>query len=52
MTRRFDPYPHLWRLPLILWQGAFFVIPLIFMAAMSFWLVKNYKLEPNFVFDN
>lgn len=52
MTRKFDPYPHVWRLPLILWQGAFFVIPLIFMAAMSFWLVKNYKLEPNFVFDN
>lgn len=46
------PYPHVWRLPLLLWQVAFFVIPLLFMAAMSFWLVRNYKLDPNFVFDN
>lgn len=52
MTRKFDPYPYVWRLPLILWQGAFFVIPLLFMAAMSFWLVKNYRLDPDFVFDN
>lgn len=50
--RKFDPYPHVWRLPLLIWQGAFFVVPLIFMAAMSFWLVKNYRMEPAFVFDN
>ncbi|OYU61828.1 MAG: spermidine/putrescine ABC transporter permease [Bradyrhizobium sp. PARBB1] len=50
--RKPDPYPLLWRLPLLVWQGAFFVIPLIFMAAMSFWLVKNYRMEPAFVFDN
>lgn len=50
--RRPDPYPYLWRLPLLLWQGAFFVIPLLFMAAMSFWLVRNYRMEPAFVFDN
>lgn len=52
VTRRFDPYALFWRLPLLIWQGAFFVIPLIFMAAMSFWLVKNYRMEPAFVFDN
>lgn len=51
-SRKFDPYAYVWRLPLLLWQGAFFVIPLIFMAAMSFWLVKNYRMEPTFVFDN
>ncbi len=51
-SRRFDPYALFWRLPLLIWQGAFFVIPLIFMAAMSFWLVKNYRMEPAFVFDN
>lgn len=50
--RSFDPYPHVWRLPLLIWQGAFFVVPLLFMAAMSFWLVKNYRMEPAFVFDN
>lgn len=52
VSRRFDPYALFWRLPLLIWQGAFFVIPLIFMAAMSFWLVKNYRMEPAFVFDN
>lgn len=52
MTRKFDPYPHVWRLPLLLWQGAFFVVPLLFMAALSFWLVKNYRMEPAFAFDN
>ena len=50
--RRLDPYPLVWRLPLLIWQGLFFVVPLVFMAAMSFWLVKNYRMEPAFVFDN
>jgi spermidine/putrescine transport system permease protein len=52
MARKIDLYPHVWRLPLLIWQGAFFVVPLLFMAAMSFWLVKNYRMEPSFVFDN
>jgi spermidine/putrescine transport system permease protein len=47
-----DLYATTWRLPLLIWQGAFFVIPLIFMAAMSFWLVKNYRMEPALVLDN
>jgi len=51
-SRRFDPYLLVWRLPLLIWQGAFFVVPLLFMAAMSFWLVKNYRMEPAFAFDN
>lgn len=51
-AHRPDLYPYVWRLPLLLWQGAFFVIPLIFMVAMSFWLVKNYRIEPAFVLDN
>jgi hypothetical protein len=46
MARKIDPFPYVWRLPLLIWQGAFFVVPLIFMAAMSFWLVKNYRMEP------
>jgi spermidine/putrescine transport system permease protein len=50
--RKLDLYPTLWRLPLMVWQGLFFVVPLLFMAAMSFWLVKNYRMEPAFVFDN
>lgn len=52
ISRKFDPFPYVWRLPLLIWQSAFFVIPLIFMAAMSFWLVKNYRMEPALVLDN
>jgi spermidine/putrescine transport system permease protein len=39
-------YALAWRLPMILWQGLFFVGPLIFMIAMSFFLVRNYRMEP------
>ena len=45
-------YALVWRLPLLVWQGLFFVGPLLLMAAMSFWLVRNYRMEPAFVFDN
>ncbi|WHZ34819.1 ABC transporter permease [Sagittula sp. MA-2] len=45
-------YPYVWRLPLLIWQGLFFLGPLILMVAMSFWLVRNYRMEPAFVFDN
>ncbi len=50
--RSFDLYRYVWRLPLLIWQGLFFVVPLVFMAAMSFWLVRNYRMEPDFVFTN
>lgn len=40
-TRRIDRYALTWRLPIIVWQLAFFVGPLLFMIAMSFFLVKN-----------
>lgn len=47
-----DYYALFWRLPLIIWQLLFFVVPLGFMFVMSFWLVKNYRMEPAFAFDN
>ena len=37
---------------MILWQGLFFVGPLVFMVAMSFFFVKNYRMQPAFVLDN
>lgn len=49
---RVDAYSLTWRLPIIFWQIAFFVGPLIFMIAMSFFLVKNYRMEEAFVFTN
>lgn len=45
-------YPYIWRLPLLIWQGLFFVGPLLLMVAMSFWLVKNYRMEPDFILKN
>lgn len=52
MTEGSRFYRLFWRLPLIVWQGAFFVVPVLFLAAMTFWLVKNYRMEPDFVLTN
>ena len=45
---RFDWYAMAWRLPVVLWQGLFFVIPLAFLVYLSFWLVRNYRMVPGF----
>jgi spermidine/putrescine transport system permease protein len=50
--KKFDAYAVAWRLPMLIWQGLFFVGPLLFMTAMSFFLVKNYRMEPAFQFTN
>lgn len=52
MSKRFEPYPYVWRLPLLVWQGLFFVGPLLLMVALSFWVVRNYRMEPAFVLEN
>ena len=45
-------YAWTWRLPMLIWQGLFFVGPLAFMVSMSFFVVKNYRMQPAFVLDN
>ncbi len=45
-------YEYLWRLPLLIWQGAFFIVPLALMVVMTFWAVKNYRMEPDFISKN
>ena len=40
------------RLPIIVWQILFFLGPLIFMVAMSFFLVKNYRMVEAFELRN
>ena len=40
------------RLPIIVWQTLFFIGPLLFMVAMSFFLVKNYRMEEAFELKN
>ncbi len=52
MKRRFDIYAMTWRLPIIFWQFLFFVGPLLFMVAISFFVVKNYRMTEAFEFVN
>ena len=52
MPRRRLIYAMTWRLPIIIWQAAFFLVPLGFMVVMSFWAVKNYRMEPDFILKN
>ncbi len=39
-------------MPVIVWQLLFFVGPLLFMIAMSFFLVKNYRMQEAFEMKN
>lgn len=41
-------YALVWRVPLLIWQFVFFVVPLLFLIYLSFWLVKNYRMVPGF----
>ena len=34
--------------PMLLWQVLFFAFPLLFLIALSFWQVRNFRLEPAF----
>ncbi len=45
---RIDWYALTWRLPIIIWQLLFFVGPLLFLIAMSFFVVKNYRMVETF----
>ena len=33
---------------MVVWQFIFFIFPLLFLIALSFWLVKNYRMVPGF----
>ncbi len=39
-------------MPLGLWQALFFLAPLAFLVLMSFWTVKNFRLEPDLTAAN
>ena len=46
IRQRLDWFALVWRLPNLIWQALFFIIPLLFLFFLSFWLVKNYRMEP------
>nr|WP_295462593.1 ABC transporter permease [Mesorhizobium sp.] len=39
-------------LPMLIWQVMFFLAPLVFLIALSFWSVRNFRMEPDFNPDN
>ncbi len=51
-SRNLSLYKLSWRLPIIIWQFIFFVGPVLFMVAMSFFLVRNYRMTEAFEFVN
>ena len=50
--KKINIYALTWRMPIIIWQLIFFVGPVVFMIAMSFFLVKNYRMTEAFEFVN
>ncbi|WP_435103344.1 ABC transporter permease [Arhodomonas sp. AD133] len=45
-------YRALWSLPPLVWQTLFFVLPLVFLLVLTFWVVHNYRLQPDFSISN
>ena len=45
-------FKHALRLPIILWQALFFMAPLFFLVAMSFFIVRNYRMTEAFEMRN
>lgn len=48
MRRPVSLYGLTFSLPLLVWQLLFFVFPLLFLVALSFWTVKNFVMRPDF----
>lgn len=52
MKKRVTLYGLTFALPLLIWQLAFFLFPLVFLVAISFWTVRNFQMNPDFSFAN
>lgn len=48
MRRSISLYSLTFSLPLLIWQVLFFVFPLLFLIALSFWTVRNFVMSPDF----
>ncbi len=40
-----------WALPMPVWLSLFFVAPLVLLVTISFWQVRNFRLQPDFTVD-
>lgn len=38
--------------PAVVWQFAFFIFPLLFLVALTFWRVELFRLQPDFSWEN
>ena len=47
-TKTVSLYGLSFALPMVAWQLVFFVFPLLFLVALTFWLVRNYRMVPGF----
>ena len=47
-TKRVTLYGLTFAMPTLVWQLVFFIFPLLFLVALTFWLVKNYRMVPGF----
>jgi spermidine/putrescine transport system permease protein len=52
MRKSITLYGLTFSLPMLVWQVLFFLAPLVFLVALSFWTVKNFRMEPDFNPDN
>jgi spermidine/putrescine transport system permease protein/putrescine transport system permease protein len=52
MTKRPTLFSLILSMPLLIWQLAFFLIPLLFLVAISFWTVRNFQMQPDLNFGN
>ena len=52
MRKSITLYSLTFSLPMLVWQVMFFLAPLVFLVAVSFWTVRNFRMEPDFNPDN
>lgn len=51
-TFRLPWYGLSFSMPILIWQLIFFVFPLAFLVAISFWVVRNFRMVPTFEWLN
>lgn len=51
-TFRLPWYGLSFSMPILIWQLIFFVFPLVFLVAISFWVVRNFRMVPTFEWLN
>lgn len=52
MTKRPTFFSLILSMPLLIWQLFFFLFPLLFLVAISFWTVRNFQMTPDLNFGN